>query len=53
MIYVLTEERQDEMVRLVNAGGSVSVQELVDYFHISEATVRRDLSVLNQTGRYR
>ncbi len=53
MIYVLTEERQDEMVRLVNAGGSVSVQELVDYFHISEATVRRDLSVLHQTGRLR
>ena len=41
-MYVLTEERQDEMVRLVTAGGSVSVQELVDYFQVSEATVRRD-----------
>lgn len=52
-MYVLTEERQDEMVRLVTAGGSVSVQELVDYFQVSEATVRRDLSVLNRDGRLR
>ena len=50
---MLTEERQDEMVRLVTAGGSVSVQELVDYFQVSEATVRRDLSVLNRDGRLR
>lgn len=50
---MLTEERQDEMVRLVTAGGSVSVQELVDYFQVSEATVRRDLSVLQRDGRLR
>jgi DeoR family fructose operon transcriptional repressor len=50
---MLTEERQEEIVRIVNAGGAASVQELVDYFHISEATVRRDLTVLQQAGRLR
>ena len=50
---MLTEERQEEIVRIVNAGGAASVQELVDYFHISEATVRRDLSTLHQAGRLR
>lgn len=50
---MLTEERQDEIVRLVNVGGAVSVQALVEYFHISEATVRRDLVALQQAGRLR
>ena len=50
---MLTAERQEEIVRIVNAGGAASVQELVDYFHISEATVRRDLTVLQQAGRLR
>lgn len=50
---MLTEERQDEIVRLVNIGGAVSVQSLVEYFHISEATVRRDLVTLHKARRLR
>lgn len=48
---MLTEERQAEIVRLVNAGGTVSVQDLVNYLDISESTVRRDLVTLDQEGR--
>lgn len=48
---MLTEERQAEIVRLVKAGGAVSVQDLVNYLDISESTVRRDLVTLDQEGR--
>lgn len=47
---MLTEERQAEIVRLVNSSGVVSVQDLVQYLDISESTVRRDLLALDQEG---
>lgn len=47
---MLTEERQAEIVRLVNSSGAVSVQDLVNYLDISESTVRRDLLALDQEG---
>lgn len=50
---MLTEERQEEIVRLVNAGGAVSVQELVNFLNISESTVRRDLAALDKEKRLR
>lgn len=48
---MLTEERQEEIVKIVNASGSVSVQELVNFLEISESTVRRDLVLLDQESR--
>lgn len=48
---MLTEERQEEIVRLVNSSGAVSVQDLVNYLNISESTVRRDLFALDQEGK--
>ena len=39
---MLTEERQDEIVKIVNASGAISVQELVNFLDISESTARRD-----------
>lgn len=48
---MLTEERQEEIVRIVQSGGAVSVQDLVNYLHISESTVRRDLLALDREGK--
>ncbi len=48
---MLTEERQDEIVKIVNVSGAISVQELVNFLDISESTVRRDLLVLDKQGR--
>lgn len=47
---MLTDERHAEIIRLVNANGAVSVQDLVTYLDISESTVRRDLLTLDQEG---
>ena len=48
---MLTEERQDEIVKIVNASGAISVQELVNFLDISESTARRDLLALDKQGR--
>lgn len=48
---MLTEERHEEIMRMVNTSGAVSVQELVKTLDISESTVRRDLLTLDQEGR--
>lgn len=50
---MLTEERQAEIMRIVNMHGAVSVQELVNYLDISESTVRRDLAALDEEGLLR
>ena len=50
---MLTEERQAEIMRIVNVHGAVSVQELVNYLDISESTVRRDLAALDEEGLLR
>lgn len=53
MRVMLTEERQAEIMRIVNVHGAVSVQELVNYLDISESTVRRDLAALDEEGLLR
>lgn len=50
---MLTEERQAEIMRIVNVHGAVSVQEVVNYLDISESTVRRDLAALDEEGLLR
>lgn len=48
---MLSEERLQEILRLVSERGSVSTQELMDTLNISESTVRRDLTVLDEQGK--
>lgn len=47
---MLTEKRQEEILKLVNINGSVTVQELKDLFDTSESTIRRDLNALHDEG---
>lgn len=44
---MLTEERLQKIMEIVEVQGSVSTQDLMDKLEISESTVRRDLAVLN------
>lgn len=48
---MLTEERLQEIWRIVKERGSVSIQELMDTLDISESTARRDLTLLDEQGR--
>ena len=47
---MLTEKRQEEILQILDAKGSVTVQELTEHFHSSESTIRRDLNVLDKKG---
>lgn len=48
---MLTEERLQEILKLLGEKGSVSTQELMAALDISESTVRRDLTTLDEQGR--
>ncbi len=48
---MLTEERLQEILKLVEKKGSVSIQELMEELNISESTARRDLTMLDAQGR--
>lgn len=43
-------ERQKKMMEYIEANTSAQIRELAEYFHVSEATVRRDLDDLDQQG---
>ena len=47
---MLTETRQEEILRILEEQGSVTVQELKQQFGASESTIRRDLNVMDQRG---
>ena len=47
---MLTEKRQEEILKLLEGNGSVTVQELTDKFGASESTIRRDLNTLHNRG---
>lgn len=47
---MLTEKRQEEILRLLTLKGSVTVQELKEYFDAAESTIRRDLNTLDEKG---
>ncbi len=47
---MLAGQRQDEILRLVEKKGSITLKELVDLTGVSESTIRRDLSELDQKG---
>ena len=47
---MLTEQRQEEILKLLDQKGSVTLQELKEYFRTSESTIRRDLNALDKKG---
>lgn len=48
----MSEKRLDRLSELIKQQGSMSVQELMDYFQVSDMTIRRDLQKLEQTGKF-
>lgn len=48
---MLTEQRQEEIARLVSEKGSITVAELKELLNISESTIRRDITALDKDGR--
>lgn len=48
---MLANERQLQMLEMINARGTVKVTELSEAFHISTETVRQDLSKLERDGK--
>lgn len=48
---MLTERRQEEIVRLVYERESITVAELKEILNTSESTIRRDITVLDKAGR--
>lgn len=47
---MLAEERLEEILRLVQEYGSMTVQKLMEYTGASESTLRRDLNALDKKG---
>lgn len=50
---MLTETRQEQILKLLKSKGSVTLQELKEYLNTSESTIRRDLNVMHGQGRLR
>jgi DeoR/GlpR family transcriptional regulator of sugar metabolism len=48
---LMTLERQERIVSLLNERGSMTVLELSEIFTVSEATIRRDLVALAEQKR--
>lgn len=48
---MLTEKRFEEILRLVETKGMVTVQELKELLNTSESTIRRDLNTLHNNGK--
>lgn len=48
---MLTKQRQELILQLLKEQGSVTVAEIRDYLDISESTVRRDITALDQEGK--
>lgn len=47
---MLARERQNKIVEMVNADGSVLVKELSELFDVTEDSIRKDLSLLERKG---
>lgn len=48
---MLLERRLEEILKLVEQNGSVTVQELTEHLKASESTIRRDLYLLDEEGK--
>jgi DeoR/GlpR family transcriptional regulator of sugar metabolism len=49
-IPIFADERQDRIAELVATNGKVHISQLVEVFGVSEATLRKDLNLLEQRG---
>lgn len=49
---MLTEKRLEKASELIRTRGSLSVQELMEYFQVSDMTIRRDLQKLEASGKF-
>lgn len=47
-----SDKRLDKLSDLIKQRGSMSVQELINHFDVSDMTIRRDLQKLEQSGKY-
>ena len=47
------EQRLEEIIKLLEDRGSLSAKEMVDHFHVSKDTIRRDFSILAKEKRAR
>ena len=47
---LLTQERYQSILSIINERNAVTVAELADMLAISESTVRRDLTALDELG---
>ncbi len=50
---LFTEERRDEIIRMIRKSKSISVQELSERFNVSGTTIRLDLTALEAQGLLR
>ena len=50
---MFAEERQNEIVKLVNRNGSVRVKDLSEQFQVTEDSIRKDLTLLEKKGLLR
>jgi Transcriptional regulators of sugar metabolism len=49
---MFTNKRLEKASELIKQRGTVSVQELMDYFQVSDMTIRRDLQKLEASGKF-
>ncbi len=47
---MFAEERQNQIVALVNKNGSVRVKELSEKYQVTEDSIRKDLTFLEKKG---
>lgn len=47
---MFAEERQREIKVILDKEGSIKVNEISNYFNVSEATIRRDLQEMEEKG---
>ena len=48
---MLTEQRYEKILKLLEEKKSITVAEIRDLLDISESTARRDINALHQAGR--
>lgn len=53
MARLTANDRQAQIVELLNSNGSMKITELAERFQVSRETIRRDLNALSETGTIR
>ena len=48
---MLTKQRQDLLLELLEERGSITVSEVKDMLDASESTIRRDITALDEEGK--